>query len=255
MRTGEFMENQEKAVDPGTDCIELFPVGRDMLVDKTRDVLRDAIVTGRIVQGQRINETIIARQLSVSRGPIREALSSLEKEGLVNRAPNRGMFVVKFTRADVDELYALRTMYELYALRHTLSTGYPLPMEALEAVVADMTGSSRNDEGATRATRADMVFHTTLIAACGLKRLIAAWGELKPQLQMLLHRRKVVGADYPDIVEPSHRDLLRALRSNDTALAESALREHIDGSYQAIIAHWDDDGIRGEGQIGGRTHG
>ena len=245
------MENQEKAVEPRTDCIELFPVGRDMLVDKTRDVLRDAIVTGKIAQGQRINETIIARQLSVSRGPIREALSSLEKEGLVNRAPNRGMFVVKFTGADVDELYALRTMYELYALRHTLSSGYPLPITALEALVADMTGGGRIDDGATRATNADMGFHTTLIAACGLKRLIAAWGELKPQLQMLLHRRKVVGADYPALVEPSHRDLLRSLRSNDLGLAENALREHIDGSYQALLAHWEDEGTRGGAQSGG----
>ena len=79
---------------------------------------------------------------------------------------------------------------------------------------------------------------------------MSAWVELKPQLQMLLHRREVVGADYPALFEPSHRDLLRILRSQDLPLAEKALREHIDGSYQTLIAHWD-EGPGEEARSGG----
>jgi DNA-binding GntR family transcriptional regulator len=165
------------------------------------------------------------------------------------------MFVVKFTSADVDELYALRTMYELFALRYTLAHGRPMPMEVLEDLVADMTGSAQSDEGAIRAAVADMAFHTVLISACGLKRLIAAWVELTPQLQMLFHRRKAVGADFSNLVEPSHRDLLIALRTCDGEGAERALRAHIDGSYQALIAHWDED-FAAEGiAVGGPVHG
>jgi DNA-binding FadR family transcriptional regulator len=132
-------------------------------------------------------------------------------------------------------------MYEVFGLRYTLAHYRPLPIETLETIVADM---GRGDEAENATPVADMSFHTALINATGLSRLISAWSGLTPQLQMLLHRRTVVGAADVEAVWPAHIDLLNALRTYDASQAEQALRSHIDGSYQALVHHWPDESGR-----------
>ena len=74
--------------------------------------LRDAILTGAFPQGERLREENLAASLKVSRGPIREALSKLEREGLVVLNPNRGATVTMITRKDLDEIFSLRLSLE-----------------------------------------------------------------------------------------------------------------------------------------------
>ncbi len=78
--------------------------------------VRNAIISGNIGLGQHLNETDMARQMSVSRIPIREALKKLEQEGLVIRYTNRGCFVVDFDEQDVCEVFSLRAVLEGMAI-------------------------------------------------------------------------------------------------------------------------------------------
>src|SRR5512145_2874593 len=79
--------------------------------------LREAILAGRIPMGDRINEAELAAEWGISRTPIRDALRRLEAEGLVQASPGRGMVVPVLTRADVEELYALRESLDGMAAR------------------------------------------------------------------------------------------------------------------------------------------
>src|SRR2546427_682783 len=81
------------------------------------DILSDHIFSGRLKAAERLNESELARQLQISRSPIREALHSLEEQGIVINNPRRGMFVVSLTEQDVQKINRIRVILEAEALR------------------------------------------------------------------------------------------------------------------------------------------
>src|SRR6185503_14103153 len=86
------------------------------LADSIRGRLRDAILTGGFAPGEHLREVEIAAKYDVSRGPVREALLQLEREGLVLLRRNRGAVVARLSRADLDEVYSLRLALERLAV-------------------------------------------------------------------------------------------------------------------------------------------
>ena len=87
------------------------------LSEEAYDVLREAILGGRLQPGARIVEADIARQMATSRSPVREAVRKLEHEGLVEYVPRRGTIVVGLSRDDVADAYQLRAHLEAYGAR------------------------------------------------------------------------------------------------------------------------------------------
>src|SRR5438309_11120403 len=81
------------------------------------ELIREAIVDGRLEPGRRLKEEELARELGISRTPVREALLVLQSEGLVAAEPNRGASVRAHDAADLDDLYQLRALLEGYAAR------------------------------------------------------------------------------------------------------------------------------------------
>ncbi len=84
----------------------------ETLSHRTTDVLRERILAGEFAMGERLVEASIARQLQISRGPVREALRQLRAEGLVREEPRRGAFVADLTIDDIREIYDLRAAIE-----------------------------------------------------------------------------------------------------------------------------------------------
>lgn len=80
----------------------------ETLSDRTTELLRERILAGDFGLGERLVEARIARQLQISRGPVREALRQLRAEGLVREEPRRGSFVADLTIDDIREIYDLR---------------------------------------------------------------------------------------------------------------------------------------------------
>ena len=80
-------------------------------------MIRDAIVDGRLEPGRRLKEEELARELGISRTPVREALLVLQTEGLLDVAPNRGATVRAYAAEDLDDLYQLRAVLEGFAAR------------------------------------------------------------------------------------------------------------------------------------------
>ena len=92
------------------------PLTRNASVAAT-ELIRQAIVDGRLEPGRRLKEEELARELGISRTPVREALLMLQAEGLVDAAPNRGATVRSHAAEDLDDLYQLRALLEGYATR------------------------------------------------------------------------------------------------------------------------------------------
>src|ERR1700682_3154662 len=95
--------------------------GRDRLVQNASvaatELIREAILEGRLEPGARLKEEELARELGISRTPVREALLMLQAEGLIETVPNRGAVVRTHDADDLIDLYQLRALLEGYAAR------------------------------------------------------------------------------------------------------------------------------------------
>lgn len=87
-----------------------------VLSDTIFDILREKILKGDYQQGEKIKEKQIADELNVSRTPVRECFKQLEQEGLIENIPNRGAFVIGFTKQDIEALYEIRRAVESIAI-------------------------------------------------------------------------------------------------------------------------------------------
>ena len=83
--------------------------------------LQTDILTGKIKSGEKLTEQKICEKYNVSRTPVREALRQLEMDGLVESIPNRGTFVIGFSQQDIDDMYQLRKVYEVQAVRWAIN--------------------------------------------------------------------------------------------------------------------------------------
>ena len=105
------------------------------------DHLREQIIHGIFPPGQQINESVLADQLSTSRGPVREALQRLTQEGLLVSLRNRGVFVKELTIADIREIYAVREAVEKASAEILLTAAdsqIDRTRESLKEIVAEM---------------------------------------------------------------------------------------------------------------------
>lgn len=177
--------------------------------------LRTAIVSGQFLPGVHLNESEIAKQMEVSRIPIREAIKKLEQEGLVVRQPNKGVYVISFTEKDVREIFSLRARLESMAFEWAIPNITNEDMAQLRALVKEQETAiteRRYDDLA----RLDMRFHELICLKAGHSRLHKIWHELHAQGQMLLNLRFRLMADYtPKTVTEDHLEILDAIERGD----------------------------------------
>jgi DNA-binding GntR family transcriptional regulator len=127
-------------------------------------MLSDGILSGKYRPGDRLNESQIARELNISRIPVREALSQLQEQGLVQNRERRGMFVTNITPEEVLQISSLRLILEAEALRLARARMTPLMLAELESLVVQM----ENLEGdLLDAAALDLKFHRALWRASG----------------------------------------------------------------------------------------
>lgn len=195
-------------------------------------VVREMVIAGELKPGQRINEVELAKQLELSRGILREALSALEQEGLLVSKPRRGVFVRRLLPAEAADISEVRLALETTA---ALRIGRGDIGPALEVIGARYAELERLvDEPYSVRVRADLAFHESVCACSGNAALLRSWQALMGSyLAMLLS----VQASEEDILEPAlHKPLLEAIRSHDAAVIDAAWREHFASGVSHIIS-------------------
>src|SRR5947209_19844623 len=118
----------------GLDAILSSPLNRGLAADIALR-LRTAILHGYFGPDERLREEALAKSMGVSRGPIREAFSQLEREGLVVIQRNRGTYVARLTREDAEEIYSLRRVLERLAVQRAVAHITPAQIEAMQRIV------------------------------------------------------------------------------------------------------------------------
>lgn len=198
------------------------------------EALRDAIFDGRLPSGERIVESEIARQMAISRGPIREAIRKLEQDGWVEHHPRRGVVVVKLSREEVLDAYRLRAHLEVYAMRLAVSRASDEDFDALTNLIERMRECAAGDD-LRMLISADVEFHRSICRLSGSKPLLRLWDSLNPHCWTLLTSLKVTAYSLSDIAE-RHYAVLDALRSRDPDRAEEDIRHHIIELAEHVVA-------------------
>jgi DNA-binding GntR family transcriptional regulator len=201
------------------------------LKDQVVQLLSAAIFSGKLKPGERLNESKFARDLGVSRIPIREALQQLQERGLVVDIPRRGKFVVNLTEEEIQKINSLRIILEAEALRLCRAKMGPEDGELLEALVEKMKHSEQLPE--IEAAALDLEFHRTIWRYCGNTYLISALENIV--VPLFAHRvlwrinREMLG--WAAILVKQHRALVDYVLGNNQKPAEEVMLEHLSYRY------------------------
>ncbi|MEV6912668.1 GntR family transcriptional regulator [Amycolatopsis sp. NPDC051071] len=197
------------------------PARRRGLADEVADRVRDAIFGGAYPPGAQLREVELSAALGVSRGPVREALLKLEREGLVSSEWHRGAIVTTLSEVDVAELDSLRSALEQLAVRLVVANAADLT--AIDEVVARMDRARDEHE----MVRCDIDFHDAVYAASGHRRLGEAWRAIRSQVYLFLLTRIGVSSEgYLANIPAEHRRLAAALRARDVEKALELFAAH-----------------------------
>ncbi|MFW0773383.1 GntR family transcriptional regulator [Paenarthrobacter nitroguajacolicus] len=195
------------------------------------DQLRDRIVEGYFVPGEQINEALLAGQLSVSRGPVREALNRLCQEGLLVSRPNRGVFVIELTDEDVDEIYGVREMLEIGAAEIITAQTAQRRQEVSDALVkiASQLPAAIAAGDWARVSRLDLDFHTTLVASVGNSRLLRAYTTLATESLMCMINPEQAYPT-PSTLSHDHMAMAKLIAAGSMNEIHAAFHRHLSGA-------------------------
>jgi DNA-binding GntR family transcriptional regulator len=213
----------------------LTPTIKRSLADDVVDRLRDAIFHGSFKPGEALREEQLAAMLDVSRGPVREALVQLEREGLVLVRRHRGATVARLSRGDLEEVYSLRLALERLAIQRAARLATDQDFTAMEAVLQAFDVALSHGPSEKDVAELDVRFHDLIYQAARHQRLYDCWANLKSQIYIFLLSRNVVDPDFRAVTVKSHAALLDAIRARDEARATTEIEDHLRGAYDRVV--------------------
>jgi DNA-binding GntR family transcriptional regulator len=198
-------------------------------VDHAYEMIWRQLIRGERQPGDRLTDTELAAQLGLSRTPVRQALHRLAQEDLIRLDARRGFSVREFSANDVVEIYQVRAVLEVLALRLAAPRLTPEQIKAqLEALhrVRTALRMQRDDRSVLLHLEADLKLHNLLIQTSRNGRLIRVLAGLRSQQTLFQYW----DTSYPERNEAAadeHEVILLALAAGDTAKAEASLEQHI----------------------------
>jgi DNA-binding GntR family transcriptional regulator len=196
------------------------------LTARVTDRIRDAIVDGRYALGEALSELKLAAAFGVSRTPVRDALTALQAEGLIEIRPQSGSFVFTPSDEDVAELAEFRRVVELTALRLCFARRREEALRDMRAA-ADAMERARDADDRLGVSRADTAFHRAIAENSANEYLIAAYRLASGRVAALrTHSLRATDTIRARSLT-EHRAVINAFARGDVARAEAILEEHV----------------------------
>lgn len=210
----------------------LQPVVRESTPSIIAAKLREAIRDGELPAGAQLGEADLARQLGVSRGPLREGMQRLTQEGLLISIPNRGLFVVEMNEADVRDMYVARGAVERAAAAQVFAHD-PAKTAAQLLKIAERMSAASDRERSDQVGESDLEFHDCMVAGAKSPRLSRMHDTLLTETRMCIH---ALGGTYPapDVRVPEHKAIAEAFAAPDPALVDRLLLAHMDDAVERL---------------------
>ena len=210
--------------------------------------LRSMLYKNELGAGDGLSDFSLARKLGISRTPVRQAITQLAREGLVEHRPGQGYYVCLPSREEIEEIYDMRCILECYATARVAANASPGAIERLEQTIEQSRKTvtearhafdrSRDSELGRAFLSADTEFHRVVIHATNSQRIIRITGELSLDSACLKHAWKNREHDYWSSMIASYRDhrrILNAIKKGQAQKAKLAMRAHIlSGKHSAL---------------------
>jgi DNA-binding GntR family transcriptional regulator len=198
--------------------------------------LRDLIMGGELAPGARLGEVELAERLGVSRTPVREALSRLAAEGLVEITPNRGARVVTWTVSELEGVFDLRSVLEPQLTAHAVPNATPADVDVLDDLARRMceVGPPGPGQDLDALVPLNRAFHDRLVA-------LAAHPTLATALAAAIHppivRRNFLTYDEASLRRSlaHHGEIVAALRAGDPEWARAVMTSHIANARAVMV--------------------
>jgi DNA-binding GntR family transcriptional regulator len=222
--------------------------GDARLADSIHGRLRAAILSGQFAPGEHLREVEVAARYEVSRGPVREALLQLEREGLVLLRRNRGAIVARLSRADLEEVYSLRLALERLAVVQAVRHGTEADFATLDDVLHEFRGTDSSQPLTEQeAADQDVRFHDAIYRAAHHERLYVAWSAIRSQVYVLLLGRNVAGPDFREDTYFGHLELAYLIRARNEERVVKAIENHLASSYARVLASYSESNGSADG--------
>ena len=206
------------------------------LQERTYRALRQAILDGRYVPGERVYEGAVAQALGVSRNPVREAVRRLQQDGLLDVRSHLGIYVTRIPDDEIDDIYLIRGALEGTAAGFAAVRMTNRDISDLEAILFDQNRAVADAEPLPRApvsvVQADR-FHHAIHVGAESPRLLVMLEQLYAQvthfrnLTLRLPGRAAVSA-------AGHAAIFDAIKQRHADRAEALMRDHINDAREAL---------------------
>jgi DNA-binding GntR family transcriptional regulator len=198
------------------------------------DDLREAILQGHLQAGAVLSQVQLAERFGVSRGPVREALRLLEREGLVDAELNRRVRVAEFSVGDLEEIYAMRIANEALAVRATVPRLSASDVEAIRTSLDEMDAFTGVDVHAWEAPHRR--FHLGLVMHAG-PRMVRLLEQLSDHAER--YRRAYISGDPRawSVGAAEHREIFEAAARGDADASSAALVGHLARTALTVLAN------------------
>jgi DNA-binding GntR family transcriptional regulator len=212
--------------------------GSDTLSERAAGLVEHDIIAGLLAPGARLGIVDLVRRYDIGATPLREGLSRLVSRGLIVGIGQRGFRVAEVSREDLLDITRMRTVVEIEALQLSIANGDDAWEAGILGTLHQMRryierNASDFHEGAADFDKLHKAFHTSLLAACGSKRLLAAHSELYDQAYR--YRRVMMRSfDSGKKFVAAHRGLADKVLARDVAAAQAMLKGHLGSTLKYV---------------------
>jgi DNA-binding GntR family transcriptional regulator len=205
----------------------------DSIVDRVHGQLSAMAISFAFKPGERLNEVALAKQLGVSRTPLREALNRLNSEGLLRYLPGKGFFCRDLDVQEIFALYELRKAIEVAAVRLSIARAQDAEIDALLAFL-DATGPDPGERTPVELVELDEAFHEGLMHLSDNAEMVRVLRNVNARIRFV----RWIDMDRGDRrhTQLEHREIVQALQRRDEATCAALLEKHIDRRVDQITS-------------------
>jgi DNA-binding GntR family transcriptional regulator len=203
------------------------------LTDWAIEEVRRRIVLGDLPPGERLPLEELANELGISRVPLREAVRSLEAEGLVATTPHRGAVTTPLNLDNAQDAYALLEAAEMLAVERATAASNPESLARMEASLGAMREHIHDAHLTRESLEAHRAFHFAFFDLVGegvlLRHLRVFWNTCERYVMA-----SIPDGDHAAHAYEDHEELVRLVREGDAEAAKDLLRNHLRNSFEAV---------------------
>jgi len=217
------------------DFSNIQSIEKKSLADRIAEVVRKLILEGDLPPGTRLLEQDLSKKLGISRAVLREALRSLQEEGLVEARHNHGKFVAELDLHDMQEIYNLRKILEGFAVEIVISQANDKDLQQLSDMVDKTIKAAKNGDY-ERANDHDLNWHKQIWNLSNNERLYDFLSSMSAQIRMFL---TINSYQYENLMDGVilHREIMNAMVARDANTAVELMKKHIQEAIETLQTH------------------